>query len=99
MAAIIGAFVTNRLGVSYFNYHVWFGYTVIEEVCFVCVGFYRYASRAVLEFHLRPRRYFALCVWAGGARIRYAGHNPLGAWMVVTLLTPLGIQRYRPVWQ
>jgi len=34
VAAIIGAFVTNRLGVSYFKYHVWFGYTVIVLVLF-----------------------------------------------------------------
>ncbi|MGA3341663.1 MAG: cytochrome B, partial [Methylocella sp.] len=34
VAAIIGAFVTNRLGVSYLKYQVWFGYTVIVLVLF-----------------------------------------------------------------
>jgi len=29
-----------------------------------------------------------------GHEIRYAGHNPLGAWMVVTLLAALGIQAF-----
>src|SRR6516225_11216190 len=34
VAAIISAFVTNRLGVAYFKYHVWSGYTVIVLVSF-----------------------------------------------------------------
>ena len=34
VAAIISAFVTNRLGVAYFQYHVWSGYAVIILVSF-----------------------------------------------------------------
>ena len=34
VAAVISAFDTNRLGVAYFNYHVWSGYAVIVLVSF-----------------------------------------------------------------
>ena len=34
IAAVIGAFVTNRLGVAYFQYHVWCGYAVLVLTVF-----------------------------------------------------------------
>src|SRR5208283_4007655 len=34
VAAFVGAFVTNRLGVAYFKYHVWCGYAVVTLVSF-----------------------------------------------------------------
>jgi cytochrome b len=96
VAAIIGAFVTNRLGVSYFKYHVWCGYTVIVLVLFRIVWgvvgtrhaqFWNFVCgpAATLRYVLGLLR---------GHEIRYAGHNPLGAWMVVTLLAALGIQAF-----
>src|SRR5262249_26243702 len=34
VAAVVTAFVTNRLGVAYFTVHLWSGYTVIALVVF-----------------------------------------------------------------
>ena len=94
VAAIVGAFVTNRLGVSYFKYHVWFGYTVIVLVRIRIVwGFIGTRHAQFLPFICGPAatlRYVLGLI--RGHEIRYAGHNPLGAWMVVTLLAALGIQ-------
>jgi cytochrome b len=94
VAAFIGAFVTNRLGVSYFKYHVWCGYTVIVLVLFRIVwGLVGTRHAQFWNFVCGPavtlRYVFGLL---RGHEIQYAGHNPLGAWMVVTLLTVLGIQ-------
>ena len=64
VVAFVGAFVTNRLGISYFKYHVWCGYTVIVLVLFRIVwGLVGNSSREVPEFCVRSHRDFTLCVW------------------------------------
>lgn len=86
--AVIGAFVTNRLGVAYFSYHVLCGYTVIVAVAFRVVwGFVGTRHARFADFLRGPRE-----VWrylrALTLRVEpvYAGHNPLGGLMVVALL-------------
>lgn len=92
--AIIGGFVTNKLGVAYFKYHVWCGYVVLLLVLFrivwglVGTKHARFASflrgpQATLRYAARLLR---------GRDERHVGHNPLGAWMIVALLGMLGIQ-------
>jgi len=92
--AMSGAFVTNRLGVAYFQYHVWFGYTVLVLISFRIVWGLVGTKHARFSSFLRgPRatlRYVANLL--KGRDQHYAGHNPLGAWMVVVLLVGLGIQ-------
>jgi len=94
MLAIIAAFATNRLGVAYFQYHVWCGYVVLVLILFrifwgmVGTRHARFASfvrgpQATLRYATKLLR---------GRDEHYAGHNPLGAWMIVTLLSMLGIQ-------
>jgi cytochrome b len=94
VAAFVGAFVTNRLGVSYFKYHVWCGYAVIVLVSFRIlwgfVGTYHAQFRNFLRGPLATSRY-ALKLVAGRAA-SHLGHNPLGAWMVIFLLIALGVQ-------
>lgn len=64
VAAFIGAFVTNKLGVSYFKYHVWCGYTVIVLVIFRIVwGFVGTRHAQISEFCLRPRSDARLFDW------------------------------------
>lgn len=94
VVAIIGAFVTNRLGVSYFKYHVWCGYAVIVLVVFRIIwGFVGTRHAQFWNFVRSPA---ATLEYASGLLrgrpARYAGHNPLGAWMVVTLLVALAAE-------
>jgi len=92
--AIIAAFVTNRLGVAYFKYHVWCGYTVLVLILFRIVWGIVGTKHARFASFLRgPQatlRYVAKLL--RGRDQHYAGHNPLGAWMIVTLLGTLGMQ-------
>jgi len=93
-AAFLGAFLTNRLGVSYFKYHVWCGYAVIVLVAFRILwgfaGTYHAQFRHFLCGPVTTLRYAAQLV-RGRPRL-YLGHNPLGAWMVVFLLGGLALQ-------
>jgi cytochrome b len=92
--SIFGAFVTNRLGVKYFTYHTWFGYAVIVLVGFrLSWGIYGTRHARFANFIRDPKAVLHYVGAIGsGHRTRYAGHNPLGALMVVALLTLLGLQ-------
>ncbi|MFT3905835.1 MAG: cytochrome b/b6 domain-containing protein [Steroidobacteraceae bacterium] len=91
LLAVAGAWFTHRAGVLYFRYHLWCGYAVLILVSF------RILWGWLGTRHAR----FAHFVRGPGATLRYlgevlldraahtAGHNPLGAWMVVLLLTLL----------
>lgn len=92
--AIIAAFVTNRLGVAYFRYHVWCGYAVIVLVSFRLVWgiigtrharFWNFVRGPVTTW-----RYLRNLV--RGNSPHYAGHNPLGALMVLVLLLAVLVQ-------
>jgi cytochrome b len=94
VVAFVGAFATNKLGVGFFVYHLWCGYAVIALVAFrILWGFFGTRHAKFVNFVRGPidvLRY--LSAEGRGRRIRYAGHNPLGAWMVVTLLSALILQ-------
>jgi len=95
VAAFITSYVTNRLGISFFKYHVWSGYTVIVLVTFRIVwglvGTRHARFRNFVRGPVRTLRYAA--GWLrGGAHHHHAGHNPLGAWMVIVLLAALLVQ-------
>lgn len=88
LLAIVGAFVTNKLGVTYFRYHVWFGYAVLVLVAFRLVwGLVGTRHARFWNFVRGPgatARYARDLL--RGHEPRYAGHNPLGALMVISLL-------------
>lgn len=94
VASIFGAFVTNRLGVSYFKYHVWFGYTVLVLVAFRIIwGFIGTRHALFSNFVCGPAITLRYAIGLlTGRKLRYAGHNPLGAWMVIVLLIALAAQ-------
>jgi len=94
VTALIGAYVTNRLGISYFKYHVWCGYTVIVLVLFRIVwGFVGTRHALFRNFVCGPAATLRYVLGLfRGRELGHAGHNPLGAWMVLTLLLALGIQ-------
>ncbi|MES1146910.1 MAG: cytochrome b/b6 domain-containing protein [Solimonas sp.] len=92
--AVVGAFVTNKLGINYFRYHVWCGYTVIVLVLF------RIIWGLIGSYHARFRNFIRspstviqyIRDEARGRSAPHVGHNPLGAVMVVTLLAALLVQ-------
>jgi cytochrome b len=94
VVSFIGAFVTNRLGVAWFEWHVRFGYAVLGLVAFrILWGVFGTKHARFSSFVAPPSatlRYMR-CLMRGEAP-SYAGHNPLGALMVVTLLLGLGVQ-------
>ncbi len=94
LLAIIGAFVTNKLGVTYFRYHLWCGYTVLVLVAFRLVwGLIGTRHARFWNFVRGPiatARYTRDLL--GGRELRYAGHNPLGALMVIALLGAIFVQ-------
>jgi cytochrome b len=94
VAAIAAAYVTNRLGVSYFKYHVWCGYLVIVLVSFRLIWGLIGTRHALFRNFVRGPGETLSYGWRLllGKPRRFAGHNPLGAWMVVVFLAALGAQ-------
>jgi len=92
--AVIGAFVTNRLGVAYFDYHLLCGYTVIVAVVFRIVwGVVGTRHARFTDFVRGPREIWRyLRALAQRCEPVHAGHNPLGGLMVVALLGGLLLQ-------
>lgn len=97
--AFLVAFVTNRLGIAYFKYHVWAGYTVLVLVGFRIVWGFVGTRHALFRTFVRGPRdvltYVRSLMAVRDKTIRqrhYAGHNPLGALMVVLLLGGLAAQ-------
>ncbi len=92
--AIVGAFVTNKLGVKYFGLHTFCGYTVIVLVAFrILWGICGARHARFVNFVHGPVAVLRYVSALGrGRRTHYAGHNPLGAIMVLALLALLGAQ-------
>jgi cytochrome b len=88
---IAGSYATHKAGVAYFRYHLWFGYLVVVLVAFRIVwGFVGTRHARFRSFLQGPRKTLAyLRGLPHGQTHVHAGHNPLGAWMVVFLLLAL----------
>ena len=92
--AVAGSYVTNRIGVVAFPYHVWCGYTVLVLVAFRIIwGFVGTRHARFGDFMRGPREtlYYLLGTLRGKHTLT-VGHNPLGALMVVALLASLAVQ-------
>ncbi|ATQ68825.1 MULTISPECIES: cytochrome b/b6 domain-containing protein [Methylosinus] len=94
VVSFVGAFVTNRLGVAWFDWHVRFGYAVLGLVAFrVMWGFVGAKHARFASFLRSPAKTLSYARrLARGDAPSYVGHNPLGALMVVALLIGLGAQ-------
>jgi cytochrome b len=90
----IAAYVTNYLGPSYFNYHLWCGYAVIVLVSFRIiwglVGTYHARFVNFLRDPFSTAKY-AFSVFRKKDE-HHLGHNPLGAVMVIILLVAILVQ-------
>jgi cytochrome b len=91
---VAGCYVTQKLGVGWFQYHVWCGYTVLVLVCFRIVWGVIGTRHARFWHFVRGPSTTLQYGWAllHGRAAQYAGHNPLGAWMVIVLLLALVAQ-------
>ncbi len=88
---VAGAYVTNRLGVAWFRYHVWCGYLVVVVAAFRIIwGLLGTRHARFRSFVRGPRAtlQYARTLF-GGEAVPTPGHNPLGAWMVLLLLAAL----------
>lgn len=94
VGAVVTAFVTNKLGVGYFKYHVWAGYAVIVLVAFRIVwGVVGTRHARFWNFLRGPSTTLAYARdLVAGKDAHFAGHNPLGALMVLALLAALAAQ-------
>ena len=85
------AYVTNALGTNYFKYHLWSGYAIIVLVSFRIVwGVIGTYHARFINFVRNPITTikYAISVFKKTDK-HYAGHNPLGAIMVVVLLAAI----------
>jgi len=92
--ALAGSWITHELGVKYMDWHMRLGYVVIGLVLFRLLwGFVGPAHARFGDFLRGPRAVAAYARnWLAG-RVRVsAGHNPLGGWSVMALLTVVAVQ-------
>lgn len=89
--AFIAAYATHTLGPTYFQYHVWCGYVVIVLIMFRfvwgLVGTYHAKFINFVRNPIATAKYIVSIIKKTDAP--HAGHNPLGAVMVILLLITL----------
>lgn len=91
----VGSYVTHLLGVAYFKYHVWCGYSLLALVMFrILWGFFGTHYALFKNFVRGPRATlnYARSLVRRDRNLSTPGHNPLGALMVVFLLLALLMQ-------
>ena len=94
VALLLFQVVSGKLGGRLIDWHLYGGYAVFVLVAFrVLWGFAGSTTARFTSFLVRP----AAALRFGGRLLSrraeaYAGHNPLGGWMVVALLACLALQ-------
>jgi cytochrome b len=88
LVAVLGAYFTHRLGLRWYAVHVWCGYAVLvlvgARIVWGVVGTRHARFADFIRSPASTLRY--LWSWRDGTSAHYAGHNPLGGYMVVVLL-------------
>ena len=90
IAGVVAAWVTRHGGSPW---HEWIGYGILAALALrVLWGFTGPSAARFARFVRSPAATlsYAAQLTRGRAR-RYRGHNPLGGWMIVTLLTLLAV--------
>jgi len=93
--AVLGCWVTYRIGIEAFNWHVWCGYAVLVLAAFRVVwGFAGPRHARFVNFVRGPAAIgrYARSLFRDDPTQHYAGHNPLGALMVILMLLLLGAE-------
>jgi cytochrome b len=94
VASVAMAWATNKYAVQHPEWHKWSGYAALVLVTFrVLWGFCGGYTARFSSFVAGPRTVarYALAEVQGRER-KFLGHNPLGGWMVITLLAAVGTQ-------
>jgi len=91
---VVLAFVTAEIGGTAMPYHMWNGGAILVLVLFrVLWGFGGGTQSRFATFVRGPRKVVAYArSLFGKEHAPYLGHNPLGAWSIVAILTALAIQ-------
>lgn len=92
--SVAGSWVTHKLGPSAFTWHKWCGYTTLVLIFFRVVwGFVGPRHARFADFVRGPSAIaaYARALFSAQSQ-RYAGHNPLGALMVLLFLILLATQ-------
>ena len=94
MTLVTCSFVTGKLGGSWLEWHFRSGYAIIALILFrITWGFAGSRDARFASFVRGPRAALAYArSLAAGARTLEPGHNPLGGWMVVTMLALVSLQ-------
>ncbi len=88
------SYFTGRAGGDWMKFHFWSGYAILTLVLFrICWGFVGSTTARFSDFIKGPSAAFAhLGELLGRARLREAGHNPMGGAMVLVLLLAVLLQ-------
>ena len=88
------SFVTGKLGGTAMQYHEWSGAAILVLVLFrVLWGFVGGMPSRFATFMRGPRKVFDYAgSLLGKGHDPYLGHNPMGAWSIVAMLTALLVQ-------
>ena len=88
------SFVTAELGGTAMRYHEWSGVTILGLVLFrVLWGFWGGTPSRFTSFVCRPGKVLAYArALLGKGHEAYLGHNPMGAYSILAMLTVLFIQ-------
>jgi cytochrome b len=94
VALVVFSFVTAKIGGNALTYHMWSGYTILTLILFRLVwGFVGGRESRFASFVRGPTTVFQYAAGLlGKGSERYLGHNPLGGWSVVAMLTALALQ-------
>lgn len=92
--SLIVAYATHYLGIEYYAYHVASGYVVIVVSVFRLIWGFLGTSHARFKNFIRGpvATWNYLNDFLRGKEARHLGHNPLGALMIVALLTCMLVQ-------
>jgi cytochrome b len=91
--AVLGSWLTHRL--EAFNWHVWFGYSVLVLTAWrIAWGFAGSRHARFMSFLRSPADIgrYARSLLGAVPPVHYAGHNPIGALMVVIFLVLFLVQ-------
>ena len=94
VALLAASWITAEAGIQYMTWHMRCGYAILALVLFrllwgfVGSPYARFSSFVVGV----PAAWRYLRSWFGARPLRYAGHNPLGGWMVLALLLLIAAQ-------